>query len=152
MCGIVGYVGERSCRDILFRGLRKLEYRGYDSAGISILADSGFQLLHAVGNLDNLFRQADILIQGQIRGVDMNGRKTGIYAFKDRVEAASMVKMKGDRRYSGDILGHSRNDMRDRFQSDIFYSPFGYLYYSRRAGFYGRLRHAQNRFQVMDIE
>jgi glucosamine--fructose-6-phosphate aminotransferase (isomerizing) len=37
MCGIVGYAGERPCRDILFRGLRKLEYRGYDSAGISIV-------------------------------------------------------------------------------------------------------------------
>ena len=54
MCGIVGYVGERPCRDILFQGLRKLEYRGYDSAGISILGDSGFELLHSVGNLDSL--------------------------------------------------------------------------------------------------
>jgi glucosamine--fructose-6-phosphate aminotransferase (isomerizing) len=54
MCGIIGYVGDRPCRDILFRGLRKLEYRGYDSAGISILSDGRFKLLHAVGNLDNL--------------------------------------------------------------------------------------------------
>ena len=54
MCGIVGYVGDRPCRDILFRGLRKLEYRGYDSAGLSILGDSGLQLLHSVGNLDSL--------------------------------------------------------------------------------------------------
>jgi glucosamine--fructose-6-phosphate aminotransferase (isomerizing) len=54
MCGIVGYVGARPCRDILFGGLRKLEYRGYDSAGISILTDSGFELLHSVGNLDSL--------------------------------------------------------------------------------------------------
>jgi glucosamine--fructose-6-phosphate aminotransferase (isomerizing) len=54
MCGIIGYVGERPCRDILFRGLRKLEYRGYDSSGMSIVTDSGVQILHAVGNLDNL--------------------------------------------------------------------------------------------------
>ncbi len=54
MCGIVGYVGDRPCRDILFRGLRKLEYRGYDSAGISIISDGRFELLHSVGNLDNL--------------------------------------------------------------------------------------------------
>ncbi len=54
MCGIVGYVGDRPCRDILFRGLRKLEYRGYDSAGISIVSDGRFELLHSVGNLDNL--------------------------------------------------------------------------------------------------
>jgi glucosamine--fructose-6-phosphate aminotransferase (isomerizing) len=54
MCGIVGYVGERPCRDILFQGLRKLEYRGYDSAGISVVQDGQFRLLHSVGNLDNL--------------------------------------------------------------------------------------------------
>jgi len=54
MCGIIGYVGDRECRDILFRGLRKLEYRGYDSAGISIVHEGCFKLLHSVGNLDNL--------------------------------------------------------------------------------------------------
>jgi glucosamine--fructose-6-phosphate aminotransferase (isomerizing) len=54
MCGIIGYVGDRECRDILFRGLRKLEYRGYDSAGISIVHGGAFKLLHSVGNLDNL--------------------------------------------------------------------------------------------------
>jgi len=54
MCGIVGYVGDRPCRDILFQGLRKLEYRGYDSAGISLVQDGRFTLLHSVGNLDNL--------------------------------------------------------------------------------------------------
>ncbi len=54
MCGIVGYAGSRPCRDILFQGLRKLEYRGYDSAGISVMGDGQFALLHSVGNLDNL--------------------------------------------------------------------------------------------------
>ena len=54
MCGIIGYVGTRPCRDILFQGLRKLEYRGYDSAGLSIVRDGRFELLHSVGNLDNL--------------------------------------------------------------------------------------------------
>jgi glucosamine--fructose-6-phosphate aminotransferase (isomerizing) len=54
MCGIVGYAGSRPCRDILFQGLRKLEYRGYDSAGISVMGDGEFALLHSVGNLDNL--------------------------------------------------------------------------------------------------
>ena len=37
MCGIVGYVGRRPCRDLLIAGLEKLEYRGYDSAGLSLL-------------------------------------------------------------------------------------------------------------------
>ncbi|MCX8032042.1 MAG: glutamine--fructose-6-phosphate transaminase (isomerizing) [Thermoleophilia bacterium] len=58
MCGIIGYVGSRSCRDILFRGLRKLEYRGYDSAGISIINDGQLLVLRTVGNLDRL--EADI--------------------------------------------------------------------------------------------
>ena len=39
MCGIVGYVGGRPCRDLLIAGLEKLEYRGYDSAGLSLLED-----------------------------------------------------------------------------------------------------------------
>jgi glucosamine--fructose-6-phosphate aminotransferase (isomerizing) len=69
MCGIVGYVGERPCRDILFRGLRKLEYRGYDSAGISILTDSGFELLHSVGNLDSLEANLDQLDGGGCVGI-----------------------------------------------------------------------------------
>ncbi len=69
MCGIVGYVGDRPCRDILFRGLRKLEYRGYDSAGISIITDAGFELLHSVGNLDSLEELLDQLDGGGCVGI-----------------------------------------------------------------------------------
>jgi glucosamine--fructose-6-phosphate aminotransferase (isomerizing) len=54
MCGIVGYVGKRPCRDLLIAGLEKLEYRGYDSAGISLLADGRIDSVRAVGNLSNL--------------------------------------------------------------------------------------------------
>jgi glutamine---fructose-6-phosphate transaminase (isomerizing) len=54
MCGIVGYVGNRPCRDLLIAGLEKLEYRGYDSAGISLLADGEIDSVRAVGNLANL--------------------------------------------------------------------------------------------------
>jgi glutamine---fructose-6-phosphate transaminase (isomerizing) len=54
MCGIVGYVGKRPCRDLLIAGLEKLEYRGYDSAGISLLADGEVETVRAVGNLSNL--------------------------------------------------------------------------------------------------
>jgi len=56
MCGIVGYVGGRPCRDLLIAGLEKLEYRGYDSAGISLLADGRIETVRAVGNLANLRR------------------------------------------------------------------------------------------------
>jgi glucosamine--fructose-6-phosphate aminotransferase (isomerizing) len=54
MCGIVGYVGGRPCRDLLVAGLEKLEYRGYDSAGISLLTDGHVETVRAVGNLSNL--------------------------------------------------------------------------------------------------
>ncbi len=54
MCGIVGYVGARPVREQLLAGLEKLEYRGYDSAGISVLDGAGVDSVRAVGNLDAL--------------------------------------------------------------------------------------------------
>ncbi len=54
MCGIVGYVGGRPCRDLLVAGLEKLEYRGYDSAGVSVIEDGHVESIRAVGNLANL--------------------------------------------------------------------------------------------------
>jgi glutamine---fructose-6-phosphate transaminase (isomerizing) len=59
MCGIVGYVGGRPCRDLLIAGLEKLEYRGYDSAGISLLVDGRIETVRAVGNLANLRQAVD---------------------------------------------------------------------------------------------
>ena len=54
MCGIVGYVGEKNTKDILLSGLKELEYRGYDSAGIAVLQNGDFQSYKAVGKLVNL--------------------------------------------------------------------------------------------------
>jgi glucosamine--fructose-6-phosphate aminotransferase (isomerizing) len=54
VCGIVGYVGKRPVQELLLAGLRKLEYRGYDSAGISLIADGQIEAVRAVGNLDAL--------------------------------------------------------------------------------------------------
>jgi glutamine---fructose-6-phosphate transaminase (isomerizing) len=51
MCGIVGYIGDRPVQEVLLEGLQKLEYRGYDSAGISILSEGRFESVRAVGNL-----------------------------------------------------------------------------------------------------
>ena len=67
MCGIVGYVGKRPCRDLLMAGLEKLEYRGYDSAGISLLEDGRIDSVRAVGNLANL--RAAIGLNGDEEGV-----------------------------------------------------------------------------------
>ncbi len=54
MCGIVGYVGPKDCAPILVEGLRRLEYRGYDSAGLALHTGRGIELLRAVGKLGNL--------------------------------------------------------------------------------------------------
>ncbi|WP_457744432.1 glutamine--fructose-6-phosphate transaminase (isomerizing) [Sulfurimonas sp.] len=54
MCGIVGYLGEKNSKEILLEGLKELEYRGYDSAGIAILSEGNFSSFKAVGKLVNL--------------------------------------------------------------------------------------------------
>ncbi len=54
MCGIVGYVGPRQCVELIVGGLRKLEYRGYDSAGVAALGTGGLQVERAKGKLQNL--------------------------------------------------------------------------------------------------
>ncbi len=54
MCGIVGYIGNQDTQEILVDGLRKLEYRGYDSAGISVFTGEGLQVVKAQGRMANL--------------------------------------------------------------------------------------------------
>ncbi len=68
MCGIVGYVGKRPCRDLLINGLQKLEYRGYDSAGISLLSDGHIDTVRAVGNLANLRAAVGLDPEGEGEG------------------------------------------------------------------------------------
>ncbi|MGP9019158.1 glutamine--fructose-6-phosphate transaminase (isomerizing) [Streptomyces sp. BR1] len=54
MCGIVGYVGAQSALDVVIAGLKRLEYRGYDSAGVAVLADGGLAAAKKAGKLVNL--------------------------------------------------------------------------------------------------
>jgi glucosamine--fructose-6-phosphate aminotransferase (isomerizing) len=66
MCGIVGYVGrKRSVNEVLIDGLRRLEYRGYDSAGVAVWDGSALKIRRAVGKLSNL--------DAEIRGEDLSG-------------------------------------------------------------------------------
>jgi len=54
MCGIVGYVGPREAGPLLLEGLKRLEYRGYDSAGTATLSNGGFTIHRSPGKLGNL--------------------------------------------------------------------------------------------------
>ncbi len=54
MCGIVGYAGKRSAQDVLLDGLEKLEYRGYDSAGVALAQEGGIRVVKSKGRLDAL--------------------------------------------------------------------------------------------------
>jgi glucosamine--fructose-6-phosphate aminotransferase (isomerizing) len=69
MCGIVGYVGQRPVQEVLLEGLSKLEYRGYDSAGISVQADGRLEAVRAVGNLQAL--------RDAVAGADADGSHDG---------------------------------------------------------------------------
>jgi glucosamine--fructose-6-phosphate aminotransferase (isomerizing) len=82
MCGIVGYVGRREVRPLLLSGLEHLEYRGYDSAGISVLDGSRIDAVRAVGNLTALRSAIDAKTQddsgGAVAIADPPGFQTGI--------------------------------------------------------------------------
>ena len=54
MCGIIGYVGDRACKPLLLQGLERLEYRGYDSAGLALREEAGLEYVRTVGNLQFL--------------------------------------------------------------------------------------------------
>ncbi len=67
MCGIVGYVGDQQALEVVLDGLRRLEYRGYDSAGVSILGAAGLQVERKAGKLANLEKQlAEQDLQGSL--------------------------------------------------------------------------------------
>ena len=65
MCGIVSYIGGKNAADVLLEGLKSLEYRGYDSAGIAVMKDDGSFVLKEKGRLSNLAAM---------------GEKTGVYS------------------------------------------------------------------------
>src|SRR6266436_1438784 len=69
MCGIVGYVGDEECATLLVDGLRKLEYRGYDSAGVAVLGKEGLSVVRAKGKLVNLEKRLQEQIPRGMTGI-----------------------------------------------------------------------------------
>ena len=69
MCGIIGYVGPRAAKSLLIQGLERLEYRGYDSAGIALLENDGLEYVRAVGNLQVLKQAASTNGSGSTTGL-----------------------------------------------------------------------------------
>ena len=69
MCGIIGYVGPRAAKPLLIQGLERLEYRGYDSAGIALVEDDGLEYVRAVGNLQFLKEAASTNGSGSTTGL-----------------------------------------------------------------------------------
>ena len=65
MCGIVGYIGELQATDVCVSGLKRLEYRGYDSAGIAVVHDGEMTVVKVVGKLSGL---ADELTEQPVEG------------------------------------------------------------------------------------
>ncbi|MBB4825601.1 glucosamine--fructose-6-phosphate aminotransferase (isomerizing) [Sporosarcina luteola] len=65
MCGIVGYIGEQDTKEILLKGLEKLEYRGYDSAGLGLLTQSGVEVIKEKGRIADLRKAVDPSIESK---------------------------------------------------------------------------------------
>ena len=66
MCGIVAYIGQNNAVPILFEGLQRLEYRGYDSAGVAVIGRSGLKVHKRAGRVDELVESAPKLLRGTV--------------------------------------------------------------------------------------
>jgi glutamine---fructose-6-phosphate transaminase (isomerizing) len=98
VCGIVGYVGKRPARELLLAGLQKLEYRGYDSAGISLIVEDRIEAVRSVGNLSALQAKLDL---GVLESADGE-------ADTDTGGAAAVAVMTERRTVPTTGIGHTR--------------------------------------------
>ena len=97
MCGIIGYVGNRACKPLLLNALQRLEYRGYDSAGVATLEGGRLTRLRAEGKLKNL----EAKLEGSLQETEGTFRLTLSPQDAGRIVEAvggqvKIVKAKGD--------------------------------------------------------
>ena len=105
MCGIVGFVGRQEAAPVLLDGLARLEYRGYDSAGVAIYSDGGLKVAKATGRLQVLsdLIQGGAAISGQL-GMKVPFHRYGQDTVVERVSAAELSET-----YRGmEIASHTR--------------------------------------------
>lgn len=69
MCGIVGYIGNKPVLPILIQGLRRLEYRGYDSAGVALFENNSIERIRSVGKIDNLAEKVKLHASAAVMGI-----------------------------------------------------------------------------------
>ena len=77
MCGIVGYVGKRNAQDVLLDGLEKLEYRGYDSAGVALALEGGIRVVKSKGRLAELRKRLAVEALARAHGIGVYGIANG---------------------------------------------------------------------------
>jgi len=120
MCGIVGYVGWRKARPLLLAGLERLEYRGYDSAGISVLDGDRIEAIRAVGNLSKLRRAIDAAEAAEAAAADAaEGRRAGVRTAVALAEPPSFATGIGHTRWAthgrvNEENAHPHSDTSDR--------------------------------------
>ena len=93
MCGIIGYVGPRPCQEILVSGLEKLEYRGYDSAGLAMITGDSIEKVRATGNLSMLRRALDEVdrLDGEPVGVPADRKAYLVGRMRDEIDRSRDV-------------------------------------------------------------
>ena len=74
MCGIVGYIGNQDAKEILLKGLEKLEYRGYDSAGIAVINEAGVHLFKEKCRIAELRKGVDTEVSATVGILDLSSR------------------------------------------------------------------------------
>ena len=112
MCGIIGYLGPQEAMPIILDGLKRLEYRGYDSAGMAVIGDHGLAIRRSLGKLkelENLLRQDPL--QGQVGIGDERDSRTLVGVEFGHVDVDKVhIRVFKERHRGGGEIGVARAD------------------------------------------